>query len=705
MSDSHEHHESKHGSFWSKTKRNMSRATQKAKLRFGKSDASDSHWKEETDRFKAHKRAVQHINQDSARFLMKMKDMIDARRSMVDQIVSIFTPEDALYNTALEYQETTKKLDQARATLDEQLKQEFITPTGNYLSQFEDLKHRLRTVDARRGEMERRQHNLHAAQKTKDSMKISAAELKYNTAQASYQTLCDEVMEDMKVLWLDRVRFFGAALATLAHAEAAAYEAMASSVEDTLSMVSHVDRAEITQTQVIRSSVRSTPDSAPTPFNSQQVTNLNADSLSASSASFMPAWATLDEVSASLEASLVGRESPGLSYEQVEGDNVPALPAAPDAGTRLSASQERFLLSLSSTAPVPAIAIESEVTPLLESEHQSAGSVSSSSANAVDNTDLIKFSTSQVGGAEALGVAVQDANRDLITMSSPSQAAPAELESIRISTMTGSEPLVHASNVPPVQPIHPAEGGVVPFFSAVPSAPGDLSFSSQVGRAGTSSLAPPTLSFSAQVTGPSLSNTSSPLPERPAGGLAVYDAPFDPAEARSLLHAQASSDLDDDVARKPHLPTHTAAAPEAPGDSVPYLAMKFEQRETVQVPAASDFLGGLSGPTPSELSTASAVPDGHIVPDGNGGWALSMSPSSETVRPWYSAVAGSTPITSSETEHIKPSDLGWAVDTNAEALTQPWFLNRSGSSPVAAEDNLLTKPAQSADLRGSQQAM
>eukprot|EP01116_Phalansterium_solitarium_P004788 TRINITY_DN15927_c0_g1_i1.p1 TRINITY_DN15927_c0_g1~~TRINITY_DN15927_c0_g1_i1.p1 ORF type:complete len:376 (-),score=120.20 TRINITY_DN15927_c0_g1_i1:401-1528(-) len=238
-----QHQDQPKENFWVKTKRNVSRAAQKTKRRFAKAENADVHWKDETERFKAHKRAVQKANQDSARFLLSFKEMCDARKTMVDQIVGMFTPEDLLYNSALEYQETSAKMDAARRQLDSVLRQDVAVPTGTYLSQFEDLKHRQHLVDTRRGEMERQLRNLNAAQKSNNSVKIAAAELKYNTAKASYRTLYDEVMTDMKTLWQDRVRFFGAALATMAHAEASAYEAFAASVEDTLAMVSHVDRS------------------------------------------------------------------------------------------------------------------------------------------------------------------------------------------------------------------------------------------------------------------------------------------------------------------------------------------------------------------------------------------------------------------------------------------------------------------------------
>jgi len=226
-----------------KAKKTVMRAKQQILVKVGASEQTiDIQFDQERARFKEHYKAVQKLAKDTDTLMKVLKDLSIIQNTLAEDFYNMYETKAELYNASLKNQDVAKYFENARAQLEEQMKEDFLVPLRLYLGQFAEMSDRIERRDTRKVDMDRYAHDVKKAQEKYDPGKLEVNSLKYETMKLNYNNLNMELLEDLPALYEDRLTFFNPLLATYMTTFSEYYRQCAKHSAEMLYLVADVDK-------------------------------------------------------------------------------------------------------------------------------------------------------------------------------------------------------------------------------------------------------------------------------------------------------------------------------------------------------------------------------------------------------------------------------------------------------------------------------
>jgi len=174
--------------------------------------------------------------------LKVMKELSLAQNVLAEDFYTMYETKAELYNAALKNQDVAKYYENSRSQLEEQTKEDYLTPLRNYIGQFAEMADRIDKRDTRKIDMDRYAHDVKKAQEKYDPGKLEVSQLKYDTMKQNYANLNEELLADLPALYEDRLSFFNPLLATYMSTYAEYYRQCAKYSAEMLYLIAEVDK-------------------------------------------------------------------------------------------------------------------------------------------------------------------------------------------------------------------------------------------------------------------------------------------------------------------------------------------------------------------------------------------------------------------------------------------------------------------------------
>eukprot|EP01092_Planopodium_desertum_P011932 TRINITY_DN55296_c0_g1_i5.p1 TRINITY_DN55296_c0_g1~~TRINITY_DN55296_c0_g1_i5.p1 ORF type:complete len:376 (+),score=63.87 TRINITY_DN55296_c0_g1_i5:2-1129(+) len=241
-------------------KAGFQRTKQKVLTKFGKSEKTvDIQFDQDVERFKATLKALENTQKHCKEFLKSLRSLCIAENGLAEDMSASFESHSSVYDAANKNKTIIAELDHARTQLEEKMREDFLEPFSEYLSQYGSIKSRIDERNRRLVDMDRYRHDYQKASEKGDAGKAQMNKKKYVGMKKAYVAINTELLKDIPALIKDRQVFLAPLFATLLHSEINYYSAAANILNGIAPMIRHVDRgASHTHPKVI------TPDESST---------------------------------------------------------------------------------------------------------------------------------------------------------------------------------------------------------------------------------------------------------------------------------------------------------------------------------------------------------------------------------------------------------------------------------------------------------
>ncbi|GAM27093.1 hypothetical protein SAMD00019534_102680 [Acytostelium subglobosum LB1] len=215
------------GDTWHSFKTGFARAKHRVLAKVGAAETTvDTKIKAESDKLFTLFTLMKRLNKNIEKYQEQLKEISILHNEMAHDILS-FDEKDPMI---IVYSESMRELEQQRMVMEEYLETYCHDPLRQYLAQFREIRERLNELDLRRLDMDRyfRDYSI-KANKGKDATSLAKTEAKHQKTKEGYQTLSDELMQDMPSLFNDRQNVFNPAFASFVNRNSAFYGAVSTS--------------------------------------------------------------------------------------------------------------------------------------------------------------------------------------------------------------------------------------------------------------------------------------------------------------------------------------------------------------------------------------------------------------------------------------------------------------------------------------------
>ncbi|EFA83659.1 hypothetical protein PPL_02725 [Heterostelium album PN500] len=198
---------------WKSFKTGFARAKHRVLAKVGAAETTvDTKIQVESEKLFTLFKLMKRLNKNVEKYQEIIKNISILQNEMAHDILS-FDEKDP---NNLAYQESMRELERQRVVMEEFIETYYHDPLRQYLAQFREIRERLEELDLRRLDMDRyfRDYSI-KANKGKDATSLAKTESKHQKTKEGYQTLSDELMRDMPMLYNDRQTVFDPAFAAL----------------------------------------------------------------------------------------------------------------------------------------------------------------------------------------------------------------------------------------------------------------------------------------------------------------------------------------------------------------------------------------------------------------------------------------------------------------------------------------------------------
>ncbi|EGG14184.1 hypothetical protein DFA_11953 [Cavenderia fasciculata] len=212
------------GDAWKLFKTNIARTKQRVLAKVGAAESTvDSAIAAEADKLFTLFKLMKRLNKSVDKYNEILKSIVSdkhihprlkgiaiVQNEMAHDILS-FDEKDPNYCS---FQECHRVIEAQRMMMEEYIETYYHDPLREYLSQFREIQDRLQELDLRRVDMDRyfRDYSI-KANKGKDATSLAKTEAKHQKTKEGYQTLSEELMRDIPLLFNDRQSVFDPAFA------------------------------------------------------------------------------------------------------------------------------------------------------------------------------------------------------------------------------------------------------------------------------------------------------------------------------------------------------------------------------------------------------------------------------------------------------------------------------------------------------------
>eukprot|EP01113_Clastostelium_recurvatum_P032362 TRINITY_DN414_c0_g1_i1.p1 TRINITY_DN414_c0_g1~~TRINITY_DN414_c0_g1_i1.p1 ORF type:complete len:358 (-),score=93.74 TRINITY_DN414_c0_g1_i1:42-1115(-) len=227
-------------STWANFRTGVARTKQKVLEKVGSADTTTNpEFDAERIRILELFKTLKTINKDVNSYIEKSKEYCIVSNDIARDVASQYETTDPMHATTQQHIDMALNIDRERQAMNENLRQFVSGPLQEYLSQFRDLKLRMKELDVRRLDMDRYHREYIKDRKL-------AVEGKYKVTKEAYESLLAELMHDIPALYADRALFFEPIVAAMAKSHATFYANSARNVSSVVPMVAHINESGAT---------------------------------------------------------------------------------------------------------------------------------------------------------------------------------------------------------------------------------------------------------------------------------------------------------------------------------------------------------------------------------------------------------------------------------------------------------------------------
>jgi len=230
---------------WSSLKTSFARTKHKVLERVGNAEGTkNAQYDEECQRILDLHKALKRINKNIMRYLEVLKAYSIEQNEMAKDIVLLYDTSSPLYEATKKNEEAAVMIDREHLKMDEYVRKYAVNPLSEYLLQFKELKARMKELEVRRVDMDRYYKEYSKAMEKSDRSKNSTIEAKYNITKEGYNSLLNEMMQDMPRLYADRIPLFDPLFTALIKFTSAYYAAASQLSSVPLPLVSNISEED-----------------------------------------------------------------------------------------------------------------------------------------------------------------------------------------------------------------------------------------------------------------------------------------------------------------------------------------------------------------------------------------------------------------------------------------------------------------------------
>ena len=193
----------------------------------------------------AQRALLDELADDAKRYLNAANAYSQVQRKLADEVLELYEPSAPMYNAGLQYQTGAIAIEKHMKDVAKRWKEEFTEPLHEYIEQYAELRKRIDARDTRRVDQVRclpanarrgqrltanarccaqdrffREYLHSLEEPSHDPRRVVAKKETYEEARDAYVALNRELLQDMKVLYDDRVKFLSSLFARMVISQA-----------------------------------------------------------------------------------------------------------------------------------------------------------------------------------------------------------------------------------------------------------------------------------------------------------------------------------------------------------------------------------------------------------------------------------------------------------------------------------------------------